>query len=162
MRLLLLGDASKWLRAHRRDAGYPFDLELLDTVPHASIPAMLIRSDMLLLYCPEKLRLALPAKMFEYLRSGVPIFAVVPPGSELAGVLERTGGGVIVQSEDVGQIAGALERCYQSWEAGASLHDPVEPEICNYDVRQLTQRLASLFDEVSSGVKKAGITAGAP
>ena len=69
----------------------------------------LLRAASLLLIFQGGFRLQIPAKFFEYLQTGKPIFAVAERGA-LTDLLESTGTGLWADPSDAGAIAGTLMR----------------------------------------------------
>ena len=73
--------------------------------------------DLLLLWKPRNYPTMVPGKLYEYLDSGRPVLAVLPPGDE-AGALVARAGGEIVAPGDRAALAASLERRYHEWKAG--------------------------------------------
>ncbi|MES1246453.1 MAG: glycosyltransferase [Actinomycetota bacterium] len=63
----------------------------------------------------------LSGKVFEYLASGRPILAAVPPNGAAAGLIRETGAGVVVAPDDVDGIARELAALRDRWRAGDDL-----------------------------------------
>jgi len=87
-----------------------------------------------------------PAKLFEYLRAGRPVLAVVPDGST-AEVLRDTGGGWVVDPTDSSGLRDIIATAYQAWTSGSldSLTaNPVALE--KFSRERLTGELAAQFD----------------
>jgi glycosyltransferase involved in cell wall biosynthesis len=89
-------------------------------------------------------------KAFEYLRSGVPILAVVPEGAD-AELVQKTGTGCVVDPADTEGISNFLMQIIEDY-AGfkARYYQPDHGVIAQYERRQLTERLAQILDEVVS------------
>ena len=88
-------------------------------------------------------------KTFEYIASGRPILAVVPPEGETARVIKKTETGTVVEPQDRRAIKDTLLDMYVRWKAGVLDIKPNWREIQRYDARILCQRLAQLLDIVS-------------
>jgi glycosyltransferase involved in cell wall biosynthesis len=92
-------------------------LGLLDAVllehalPHAELPAFLLAADALLLVVPDipGALACVPGKIFEYIASGRPVLAVVPPGGEAASLVASYCGGIVVRPGEAARVARALE-----------------------------------------------------
>lgn len=90
----------------------------------------------------------LTAKLYEYLYTGKPILALAPPGSEIAGIIERAKAGVIVSPEDVQDIEDAI---YKMWELfqGGKLTSTADPRVvAEFDRRKQTAALAEIFNNL--------------
>jgi len=90
-------------------------VEFLPRVSYEASLAEISRATVLLLLQASKDTLDLvPAKLFEYLRVGRPVLALVQGGAT-AEVLRRTGGGWIVDPSDAGELRDTLISAYQAW-----------------------------------------------
>jgi glycosyltransferase involved in cell wall biosynthesis len=90
----------------------------------------------------------LTGKIFEYLRAGRPILALVPPEGEAATLVREFDAGVVVSPDDVDGAAAALEKFYDK-RGGAPRPAPAGLE--RFERRRLTAELAALFDDVAAG-----------
>ena len=86
-------------------------------------------------------RLQVPAKVYEYLRIGNPMLALVSEGA-VKEVLAETGGGAPVSPDDTEGIAAALQTLYARRHASRAAQD-VPVSIRNYSREQLTAQLAA-------------------
>jgi len=91
--------------------------------------------------------LQVPVKVYEYLRLGRPMLALVSKGA-IPELLARTGGGTVVSPGDVDGIAEALKRAYSKREHG-SVTAPVSAEIAHYSRANLSKRLVAELDHVA-------------
>ena len=117
------------------------------SLDHKDSVRLMLRADMLLLilWDGKGSDSWIPGKLYEYLRSGKPIFAVIPDTSDCAEIIRRTQTGYIV-SPDVKDVEEALLRCYKMWKCGSFKTNPKREEIERYERRKLTQRLAEVFE----------------
>ncbi len=83
----------------------------------------------------------LPSKVFEYLASGRPILAAVPPG-DCRAILERCGGAAIADPRDPATIAGHLDRLLAGVDTTASRKNEL---IEQFDFRRLARRMAAVL-----------------
>ena len=90
---------------------------------------------------------ALPAKIFEYIYTGIPIMAITPPGFE-ADLIKRTGTGFIAEPNNVDAVKALLQELYRKHKSGTLRISPDMKEINNYDRKKLTGRLSDVFNEV--------------
>lgn len=100
------------------------------------------RTDLLLLFQGGH-RLQVPAKFYEYLQSGRPIFAVAAEGA-LTDILEETGAGTWADPGDPQEIAAKL---LEALELPAALPSDVQERFGKYHYRVLTSRLAEWIKE---------------
>lgn len=116
-------------------------------LPHGEMTPIILQADALWLFSGPgaKSDAELPGKLFEYLRSGKPILAVIHPAGVCARELEKSGLGFIANNEDVHSIEEQLLRLYRKWESGNLLMNPDWEHIRSFERRALTQRLASVF-----------------
>jgi glycosyltransferase involved in cell wall biosynthesis len=96
----------------------------------------------------------LPAKIFEYIYSGVPILGIVPPGFE-ADLLKKTGTGFIAEPNDVNSIKKAVLDIFKMYKNGTLSITPNTSEIKKYDRKHLTRDLAKVFDDLMVTVSKS-------
>lgn len=117
---------------------------------HHDALQFLAQSDLLLLIGsvdPEST--GRPAKLFEYLAVQKPILALLHEG-EFADLCRATGIGIVANPTSPQEIADALVKTYKLIEAG-NIGAKVNRELLQqYDRRQLSRRLADLFDELSA------------
>jgi glycosyltransferase involved in cell wall biosynthesis len=88
----------------------------------------------------------LTGKIFEYLRAGRPVLALVPPEGEAAALVEEFAAGTVVAPDDEAGAASALARIYDAGRPEAAA--PAEG-LGRFDRRNLTAQLAALFDHVA-------------
>jgi glycosyltransferase involved in cell wall biosynthesis len=118
-------------------------------LPHAR-SVELVRSADLLFFPMHDLpagerSLIVPGKAYEYLASGRPVLAAVPDGD--ARDLMRSQAGVTVcRPLDVDGMAAALRAATAAHRAGRA--PDAQRDLQRYERRQLTHRLAGVFDEV--------------
>jgi len=80
-------------------------IEVLDYVNHKDVLKMIVSSDLLLLIIGKSIRKGVyTGKIFEYIASKVPIFALVPKHDVAAELIRKTRTGVIVDPEDKKEI----------------------------------------------------------
>lgn len=105
------------------------------------------KADGLLLFQGTNFDRQIPAKLYEYLRIGRPIFGLVGPRGDTATLLRETGGAQLVPLDDVDAIEARLLEFTQRLQAGQA--PCVRPEvIARYSRREGAASLAGLFDQV--------------
>jgi glycosyltransferase involved in cell wall biosynthesis len=102
----------------------------------------------LLLLLAEKFVLQIPGKTYEYLRAGRPILALTPEGA-LADLLQRTGGGWVVNQNDDAGILAAVREIFHQWKEGRIIRVADPTVVRAFDRRALAGRLGDLFDRLS-------------
>jgi glycosyltransferase involved in cell wall biosynthesis len=140
------GDSSEMKRAVER-AGLMSRVEFLPRVSYAASLAELSRATVLLLLqaSPDTVDLV-PAKLFEYLRAGRPVLAVVPEGAT-AEVMREVGGGWVVNPSDSSALCEAVVTAYQAWTSGRL--DSLTADqgaLEKYSRERLAAQLADHFD----------------
>lgn len=106
-------------------------------------------ADGLLLFQGSKFDLQIPAKVYEYLRIGKPIFALVGPDGDTANLLRDSGGAELVADDDVDAITTGLRGYIDALVAGNAM-TPRPESVARYSRRAGAVRLASLLDQVST------------
>jgi len=124
-------------------------------VPHKRALSVINSASALLLYLspgpnsePE-----LPGKMFEYMRSYKPIIAIVPPRGSAANLIRQSKTGIVLDSADTEKVKSGLSNYINQWKDGTLSIQPDTDYITQFNRKNLTQKLASLFDEVTDTVK---------
>jgi len=106
-----LGDFRSSDREWAAELGLGDRLELIPYAPRVESLELQRDSDALLLLIPEaggRGKGVLSGKVFEYLASGRPILAAVPPDGAAAELIRETGAGVVVPPDDVDALKAAL------------------------------------------------------
>jgi hypothetical protein len=105
------------LRASGCESSYAQEIERLNLgdivtlappIPNRNALIEQAEADALLLFQGSKFNRQIPAKMYEYLRIGHPIFALVDPHGDTADVLRATAGAELVPLEDTAAIEARL------------------------------------------------------
>jgi glycosyltransferase involved in cell wall biosynthesis len=131
---------------------FPQCLQIEPRTDSAAAVEAMRRADLLLLlqfqyflngrdYC-----VAIPAKLYSYLRSGRRILACVQP-SEIAELVAEHGAGRVVPPDDVSAIAAAVWAEYEAWLANDSRMAPPLRELPQYERSRLTGALAAVLQE---------------
>ena len=124
--------------------------EFLGPRPHGETLALQRGAGALMLWKPRQASTMVPGKLYEYLDSGRPILALLPPGDEAGALVTRAGGEVVAPGDRLALIA-SLERRYAAWKAG---EDPpsARPEwLAEHTRERLAARLARVLDELAGG-----------
>ena len=90
---------------------------------------------------------AVGAKTYEYLATGLPILAEVPPGDNAELVRKYASAGYVVTSNTRADLRHAVENAYDARsQASVAIHPEFAQKLSR---RDLTRRLATLFDKVT-------------
>lgn len=105
-------------------------------------------ADGLLLFQGDRFDDQIPAKVYEYLRIGSPIFALVGERGDTAAILRETGGATCVPLDDVAAIESGFMAYLSALRAGQAA--TVSREIIvRYSRRETAASLAGMFDRVT-------------
>lgn len=132
-----------------REAALEDIVTLAPAIPYTEALAEMLRADGLLLFQGADSNRNIPAKLYEYLRAGRPIFAMTDERGDTAGVLREAGAGTIVPLSSATAIAAGLGRFLDAVRAGSA---PVAPPqvVRGYSREARARELAHLFDEVAT------------
>ncbi|GAB3678478.1 hypothetical protein GCM10028792_20280 [Salinisphaera aquimarina] len=101
----------------------------------------------LLLFQGPEFNAQIPAKVFEYLRIGRPVFALTDENGDTAGLLAEIGGSERATIDDAGEIADKLGVFIDRIRAAQA--PPIDDAaLARYTRRACTERLAGLLDSV--------------
>jgi len=149
-RIVLLGTTEPKLEAAAREAAPELFgngcVEFRNRVDRDEALRALWQADLLLLFQGGHV-LQIPAKFYEYLSTGKPIFAVAQKGA-LTDLLEETGAGIWADSEKPDEIAAGLLRALAlpSFSPGEVQQRWYE----RFHYRSLTARLAACFHDLAA------------
>lgn len=151
------GDVKVVLRAAGSEAAYGRELqrlgleEMVVLAPPVSNHDALVEqagADGLLLFQGPEYDRQIPAKLYEYLRIGRPIFALVGEHGDTASVLRESGGAELVGLDDVDAITTRLRAFIEALRASTAPR--VRPEVAaRYSRRAGATALAGLLDRVT-------------
>ncbi|WP_419874310.1 hypothetical protein [Candidatus Pristimantibacillus sp. PTI5] len=123
-----------------RNAGYMNHHEALERTGSA---------DLLLLFIdPKEGAQTIPSKLFEYINLKKPIFALIPPNSEVAHIIRATRTGIVVDSNNPAEGIKTLALYLRSWKNKSLKFNPCLEEIEKYDRKLLTGKLAKVLNEI--------------
>lgn len=127
-------------------------------VSHKEVLLAQLQADMLLLYIAPgpNSEAELPGKLFDYLRSYKPILAIIPENGITASILRQSKSAYIASSSDVSAISDLLHSVFNLWKQGKLEINPDKEYIKQFNRKDLTAQLATLFDEVFEQMSKKG------
>lgn len=123
-------------------------------LPHRDSLNQMMQCDCLLLLrnClpedPQYSKLAVTAKLFEYLRAQRPILALVPPEGDLARLINEHRAGIVVATENVEEVSQAIIYMYDSFCRGEQISNVKLSEISKYERKKQTGKLATIFNDL--------------
>lgn len=115
------------------------------------------QADGLLLFQGPQYDRQIPAKVYEYLRTGRPIFALVGEHGDTAALLRNSGGAEIVPIDDTPTIRARLRTFIGALCDGTA--SVVQPNMAaQFSRRAQTRKLADLLDQVEAGCRSGEVT----
>jgi len=125
-------------------------VRVMSNKPYAEALAELMKSDMLMLFIApgDNSRAEIPGKLFEYIRTYKPVFAIVPPDGVAAEILQKSKTGINCDSSNAKDVEKCFLELYQNWLSNNLSVMPDKEYIAGYNRQYLTKELVSLFDEM--------------
>ena len=116
-------------------------------LPHRESLSYLLGADVLFL---NTIQNYVPGKVFEYLRSKKPILALVPEDTTVAKIVSSTKSGIVIDPTNTEEIKDAIFEMYKKYKKGTLKLDREDDSIIyQYERKELTRKLAEVFNEVS-------------
>lgn len=127
-------------------------VEFLPRLPYAdSLTAQAEADVLLLLQSSTDTDALVPAKLYEYLRAGLPVLALAPAGASEK-IIAEIGGGWVVNPCDPSQLKDVLIEIYTHWKRGELKEKAASLDsLQQYDRKTLTLKLAGIFNALSKG-----------
>jgi len=122
-------------------------VDLAPSVPYREALAEQARADALLLFQGDQYDNQIPAKLYEYLRIGRPIFALVGERGDTAAALREAGGADVVPIQDASRIEQGLVRFLTSLVSGKAIQGH-RSDIARWSRSQGAVELAKLLDKM--------------
>jgi glycosyltransferase involved in cell wall biosynthesis len=91
-----------------------------------------------------------PGKTYEYLASGKPILAALPPG-DAREMCMRAGNALMCDPDDAVGLARNIERAYRAWKNGSRMFSAQNNGHTRYERKRLAAQLATVVHGVASG-----------
>jgi len=116
---------------------------------HLDSIELIQNSDLLLLYLPKKKNASawVPGKLYEYLSSNKPIFAVIPEGISYEIINISKSGIALTYEEAENHGSKELNELWFRWKNGSTFFPTDQEYIKMYDRKVLTKKLANIFDK---------------
>ena len=128
------------LEENLQDMGYQHHARAIDEQRKASLLILPLRKE------PEY-KAVLPGKLFEYLASWRPVLGIGQPDGAMSMILNNTKTGVVLDWEDRTSIERYIDMCWEKHLAGQL--KVANTDISQFTRRNLTRRMAQLFDRVT-------------
>ena len=128
------------LEENLQDMGYQHHARAIDEQRKASLLILPLRKE------PEY-KAVLPGKLFEYLASWRPVLGIGQPDGAMSMILNNTKTGVVLDWEDRTSIERYIDMCWEKHLAGQLKIE--NTDISQFTRRNLTRRMAQLFDRVT-------------
>lgn len=145
--------------ARRGLAGHITEVGVLS---HQDAVSLMHSADVLFLTNGDGARqqMGLPGKMYEYLATGRPVLALTHPDGDAGRLIQQVGGGVAVPQDDPGLLLEVITHACRN----RALHTPPQNReaLAAFERPNLTKRLASLLDEVTSRTPAPAAAPGLP
>lgn len=137
------------------EASFKDRIETIGYVTHSESISYLLKSEALLLIVDEakESEEIVPGKVYEYLGTKQPLFAIAPNNSAIAQLISETEAGLIAHQSEIDRIADNFLQYYNAWKNGENLVTPNITEIEKYERRNATKKLAELLDELTKSTK---------
>ncbi len=132
--------------------GFDNIIQLIEYKPHTESLIYALSTDVLLLIVddvPGK-EGVMTGKIFEYLRVGKPILALIPKNGVAAEIISQTHSGIIIDSTSVDEAANAIIELYKLYLKNELSNKFIRKSIEKYNRINLTKRLAMECNNISS------------
>lgn len=123
-------------------------IKLQGSVPYKEALQNMAAADILLLFQGESCAHQIPAKAYEYLRTGRPIFALTPATSDTARLILEASAGAVVPPDQPETIAVALEQWIANLKQGIALPAASLETAAKHSRKEQTKLLAQCFDAI--------------
>ena len=91
----------------------------------------------------------IPTKIYDYLRLGKPVLALVPEDGDAARIIRESNAGFVL-SYDVGKMRQQLGSIFERWKQGDFENfKPDQAYVKQFERRRLTERMARVFDDIA-------------
>ena len=151
LKVRLIGNYHKdKLQAQIDSYGLTDQIEIVGYVPHNECIRCQLGADVLVLIegCGRGSDAFYTGKIFEYMNTGRPVLAVLPENGAAADLVRESKIGVVAHTENVEAIKTALKGYYDSWTEGRLEFSPDRNVIERFERKELTRRLAEVFDSL--------------
>ena len=138
------------LRALAQRFGIEPFVELMPPIPYRAALQEMLRADALLVLQAANCNEQIPAKLYEYLRTGRPIVALTDPSGDTAGVVRAAGLDAIARLDSAADIAALLARFIAAVRGGKAKL-PAADYVAAASRRGRARELAAVLDQAALG-----------
>lgn len=128
------------------EVGYLAHVDSLQLASMANVLLLVVGSG-------EEKKSVYTGKVFEYLRLEKPILALAPRGGVVDDLMIKTDRGRSIEYDDITAIEKYLLQQYKIWLSGKKIQYQNRPNIECYERKNLTRKLADVFDSVIQHAK---------
>ena len=148
LKIRLVGKTDEQILAAIDAAGLSQNLENMGYQPHAEAVDQQRKASLLILPLRKEpeYKAVLPGKLFEYLASWRPVLGIGQTDGAMSMILNNTKTGLVLDWEDKKSIERFIDLCWEKHLAGQLTVD--DADISQFTRRNLTHRMAQLFDEL--------------
>lgn len=152
LKLVFVGRFGEEVIEMFENASFKECIETVGYVTHKESISYLIKSEALLLIVDEakESEEIVPGKVYEYLGTKRPLFAIAPNESAIAELIYETDAGLVAHQSEIDRIAENLFEYYHHWEESLPLTQPNIKAIEQYERRNASKKLAEILDEVTT------------
>lgn len=151
VRMHSFGTLSREDRALAHAKGVESHFVHFKPIPLEDALPLLTQSDILWLSTHPRRENIIPAKLWDYLAARRPILSVAP-NPEIEAILDQTGAGCQIESNDKDALVDLLIECAEAKRASREMPIPTafdDEMIKQYDADVATQKLAAIFDRLT-------------
>jgi len=130
-------------------------IEFLPAIPYREALTEMMRADALLVLQAANCNDQIPAKIYEYLRSGRPMLCLTDPTGDTAGVMRAAGLADITRLDSADEIAAALPRFLDGVRTGQATL-PAADYVREASRAGRAQALAALCERAATSGRNAG------
>ena len=149
LKIRLVGKNDEQILKAIEEAGLGENLENMGYQPHAVAVEQQRQASLLILPLRKEpeYKAVLPGKLFEYLASWRPILGIGQPDGAMSMILNDTKTGIVFDWEDKTAMQKHIDECWEHHLAGKLTVE--DADISRFTRRNLTRRMAQLFEKIS-------------
>ena len=148
IQIILIGREQPFAKVMIRENKLNDIISVIPHIPHRQCLEYLMGANALLLNTIDNY---VPGKTFEYLRCGKPILALMPDNTTVANIIKETKRGEVLDSVKTEIIKRSIQKLYEQYKQKTLFVKFNDNSIYKYERKNLTGKLAKVFDEVTGG-----------